>query len=106
MLIAEIFVADTKIIFGDSFGDPINCKKQFKIVGKLNNSCKRNYFDKMDFRINSNLFWRTYKPCFYNKHSKCDSKIMLKENYKIFLNKLNVTGPPQLMLHNKFTFFK
>ena len=50
---------------------------------KINNECKREYFDKLNVKTATNPFWKTCKPYFSNKHSHGGSKITLIENDRI-----------------------
>ena len=65
--------------------DIFNYKKQRNLVVKLNNECKREYFDKLNVTTATKPFWKTCKPYFSNKHSHSGSKITLIENDKIVL---------------------
>ena len=60
--------------------DIFNYKKQRNLVAKINNKCKREYFDKWKVKTTNKPFWKTCKPCFSNKHSHRGSKITLIEN--------------------------
>ena len=60
-----------------------NYKKQRSLVVKINNKCKREYFDKFNVKTTTKLFWKTCKPYFSNKHSHGSSKITLIENDRI-----------------------
>ena len=51
---------------------------------KINNECKRQYFDKLNVKTATKPFWKTCKPYFSNKHSHGGSKITLIENDGIF----------------------
>ena len=50
---------------------------------KINNECKREYFDKLNVETTTKPFWKTCKPYFSNKHSHGGSKITLIENDRI-----------------------
>ena len=50
---------------------------------KINNECKREYFDKLNVKTTTKPFWKTCKPYFSNKHSHGGSKITLIENDRI-----------------------
>ena len=50
---------------------------------KINNECKREYFDKLSVKTTTKPFWKTCKPYFPNKHSHGGSKITLIENDRI-----------------------
>ena len=63
--------------------DIFNYKKQRNLVVKLNNECKREYFDKLNVTTATKPFWKTCKPYFSNKHSHGGSKITLIENDRI-----------------------
>ena len=63
--------------------DIFNYKKQRNLVVKINNECKREYFDKLNVKTTTKPFWKTCKPYFSNKHSHGGSKITLIENVKI-----------------------
>ena len=57
-----------------------NYKKQRNLVVKINNECKREYFDKLNVKTTTKPFWKTCKPYFSNKHLHGGSKITLIEN--------------------------
>ena len=63
--------------------DIFNYKKQRNLVVKINNECKREYFDKLNLKTTTKPFWMTCKPYFSNKHSHGGSKITLIENDRI-----------------------
>ena len=63
--------------------DIFNYKKKRKSVVKMNNECKREYFDKLNVKTTIKTFWKTCKPYFSNKHSHGGSKITLIENDRI-----------------------
>ena len=63
--------------------DIFNYKKQRNLVVKMNNKCKREYFDKLNLKAATKPFWKTCKPCFSNKHSHGGSQITLIENDRI-----------------------
>ena len=63
--------------------DIFNYKKQRNLVVKINNECKREYFDKLNVKTTTKPFWKTCKPYFSNKHSHGGSKITLIENDRI-----------------------
>ena len=50
---------------------------------KLNNECKRDYFDKLNVKIATKPFQKSCKTYFPNKHSHGGSKIALIENDRI-----------------------
>ena len=50
---------------------------------KIKNKCKREYFDKLNFKTTNKPFWKTCKPYFSNKYSHGGSKITLIENDRI-----------------------
>ena len=52
-------------------------KNQRNLVVKINNECKREYFDKLNFKTATKQFWKTCKLYFPNKHSHRCSKITL-----------------------------
>ena len=52
-------------------------------MDKINNECKREYFDKLNIKTTTKPFWKTCKPYFSNKHSHGGSKITLIENDRI-----------------------
>ena len=63
--------------------DIFNYKNQRNLVVKINNGCKREYFDKLNVKTATKPFWKTCKPYFSNKHSHGGSKIALIENDRI-----------------------
>ena len=63
--------------------DVFNYKKQHNLVVKINNECKREYFDKLNVKTATKPFWKTCKPYFSKKHSHGGSKITLIENDRI-----------------------
>ena len=63
--------------------DTFNYKKQRNLVVKINNDCKRKYFDKLNVKTTTKTFWKICKPYFSNKHSHGGSKITLIENDRI-----------------------
>ena len=63
--------------------DIFNYKKQRNLVVKINNECKREYFDKLNVKTTTKPFWKACKPYFSNKHSHGGSKITLIENDRI-----------------------
>ena len=63
--------------------DISNYKKQRNLVVKINNECKREYFDKLNVKTTTKPFLKTCKPYFSNKHSHGGSKITLIENDRI-----------------------
>ena len=63
--------------------DIFNYKRQRNLVVKINNKCKREYFDKLNVKTTTKPFWKTCKPYFSNKHSHGGSKITLIENDRI-----------------------
>ena len=48
--------------------DIFNYKKQRNLVVKINNECKREYFDKLNVKTTTKPFWKTCKPYFSNKN--------------------------------------
>ena len=64
-------------------GDIFNYKKQRNLVVKINNECKREYYDKLNVKTTIKPFSKTCKPYFSNKHSQGGSKITLIENDRI-----------------------
>ena len=60
--------------------DILNYKKQRNYVVKLNNQCKKDYFDRLNPVKDSKPFWKSCKLYFSNKHSFGDSRIALSEN--------------------------
>ena len=42
--------------------DIFNYKKQRNLVVKINNECKREYFDKLNVKTTTKPFWKTCKP--------------------------------------------
>ena len=63
--------------------DIFNYKKQRNLVVKINNECKREYFDKLNVKTTIKPFWKTCNPYFSNKHSHGGSKVTLTENDRI-----------------------
>ena len=63
--------------------DICNYKKQHNLVVKINNQCKREYFDKLNVKTATKPFRKTCKPYFSNKRSHGGSKITLIENDRI-----------------------
>ena len=63
--------------------DIFNYKKQRNLLVKINNECKREYFDKLNFKTTTKPFSKTWKPYSSNKHSHGGSKITLTENDRI-----------------------
>ena len=47
---------------------------------KINNECKREYFNKLNAKTATKSFWKTCKPYLSNKHSHGGSKVTLIEN--------------------------
>ena len=64
-----------------------NYKKQRNLVVKINNECKREYFDKLNVKTTTKPFWKTCKPYFSNKYSHGSPKITLIENDRIISEK-------------------
>ena len=56
--------------------DIFNYKKQRNLLVKINNKCKREYFDKLNVKTATKSFWKISKPYFSNKHSHDGSKIL------------------------------
>ena len=73
-----------------SVDDLIKYKKQRNLVVKLNKNCKKEFFDNLEIKNNSKLFWDKCKPYFSNKHSKGDSDILLIENDELLLKNKKV----------------
>ena len=67
--------------------DFFNYKKQRNLVVKINNKCKREYFDKLNVKTTTKPFWKTCKPYFSNKHSYGSSKITIIGNDRIISEK-------------------
>ena len=44
--------------------DILNYKKQHNLVVKINNECKREYFDRLNVKTATKSFWMTCKPYF------------------------------------------
>ena len=63
--------------------DIFSYKKQLNSMVKINDECKREYFDKFNVKTITKLFWKTCKPYFSNKHSQSGSKITLIANDRI-----------------------
>ena len=57
--------------------DIFNYKKQRNLMVKINNECKREYFDKLNVKTVTKPFWKTCKAYFSNKHSHGGSKLLL-----------------------------
>ena len=57
---------------------------------KINNECKREYFDKVNVKTTTKPFWKTCKPYFSNRHSHGRAKITLIENDRIVSKKNKV----------------
>ena len=68
-----------------SVDDLIKYKKQRNLVVKLNKNCEKVFFDNLETKNNSKSFWNKCKPCFFNKHSKGDSDILLIEKNELLL---------------------
>ena len=68
----------------------IQCKKQRNLVVKINQNCKKEFFDNLEIKNNSKSFWDKYKPYFSNKHSKGDSDILLIEKDELLLKNKKV----------------
>ena len=68
-----------------SVDDLIKYKKQRNLVVKLNNNCEKVFFDNLETKNNSKSLWNKCKPCFFNKHSKGDSDILLIEKNELLL---------------------
>ena len=75
-----------------SVDDLIRYKKQRNFVVKLNKNCKKDFFDNLDTKNNSQSFWDKCKPHFSNKHSKGDSDILLIEKGELLLKNKKVAG--------------
>ena len=70
----------------------IEYKKQHNLVVKLKKRCKKGFFDNLETKNNSKLFWSTSKPYFSNKHAKGDADILPIENNKILLDNNKVAN--------------
>ena len=55
--------------------DILNYKKQRNLVVKINSECKGKYFNKLNVKTATKLFWKTCKPYLSSKHSRSGSKI-------------------------------
>ena len=55
--------------------DIFNYKRELKIVFKISNKCKREYFDTLNVKTATKPLWKTCKPYFSNKHSHGGSKL-------------------------------
>ena len=73
-----------------SVDDLLKYKKQRNLVVKLNKNCKKEFFDNLEIKNNSKLFWDKCKPYFSNKHSKGDSDILLIEKDELLLKNKKV----------------
>ena len=73
-----------------SVDDLIKYKKQRNLVVKLNKNCKKEFFDNLETKNNSKLFWDKCKPYFSNKYSKGDSDILLIEKDELLLKNKKV----------------
>ena len=60
-------------------------KKQRNYVADLNKQAKFKYFINLDCKKDTKPFWDKCKSYFYNKSSKGDTNIMLKEKGEILL---------------------
>ena len=63
--------------------DILNYKKHCNLVVKINNECRRKYFDNLNVKTVTKPFWKTCKQYFSNKLSHGGTKVTLIENYKI-----------------------
>ena len=55
-------------------------KKQRNLIVKLNKNCEKEFFDNLEIKNTSKLFWDKCKLYFSNRHSdKGDSDILLIE---------------------------
>ena len=63
-------------------------KKQRNYVAGLNKQAKFKYFNNLDCKKDAKPFWDKCKPYFSNKHSRGDTKTMLKEKGKILLKNM------------------
>ena len=68
-----------------SVDELIKYKKQRNLVVKLNQHCKKEFFDNLETKNNPKLFWRKCKPYFSNKHFKGDSDTLLIEKDELLL---------------------
>ena len=59
-----------------------------KMYKKQRNYVKFKYFNNLDRKKDAKAFWDKFKPYFSNKHSRGDTKIMLKEKGKILLKNM------------------
>ena len=73
-----------------SVDDLMKYQKQRQLVVKLNENCKKEFFDNLEAKSNSKSFWDKCKPYFSNKHSKGDSDILLTEKDKLLLKNKKV----------------
>ena len=71
--------------------DIFNYKRQRSLVVKINNECKREYFDKLYVKTATKPFWKNCKPYFSTKHSHGGSKITLIENNRIVSENHKIT---------------
>ena len=60
-------------------------KKQRNYVVGFNKQAKFEYFNNLDCKKDTKLFWDKCKPYFSNKHSRGDNNIILKEKGEILL---------------------
>ena len=81
-----------------SIDDLIKYKKQRNLVVKLNKNCKKEFFDNLETKNNSKLFWDKCKPYFSNKHSKGDSDKLLIQKDELLLNNKKVGSIPVLRI--------
>ena len=81
-----------------SVDDLIKYKKQRNLVVKLNKNCKKEFFDNLETKNNSKLFWDKCKPYFSNKHSKDDSDKLLIQKDELLLNNKKVGSIPVLRI--------
>ena len=80
-----------------SVDDLLKNKKQCNLVVKLNKNCKKEFFDNLEIKNNSKLFWDKCKPYFCSKHSKDDSDILLTENDELLLKNKKVADCIQFL---------
>ena len=73
-----------------SVDDLIKYKKQRNLVVKLNKNCEEEFFDNLEIKNKTKLFWDKCKPYFSNKHSKGDSDILLVEKDELLLKNKKV----------------
>ena len=65
-------------------------KQQRNLVVRLNKDSKYSYFSNLDISKESKPFWNACKPYFTNKHSRCDTSIMLVEKEELILSEKKI----------------